>query len=190
MSSRSTTRIFLITLALASLAAAASGQVPPIVFIHEGRGSGTLDGVPFGVGSPAAFTITATGNLADRTNFGGGWEIDHTTALITIDGGGSVQFITPTRTFVNNILGLVGFSRSITREDLFNGPQRPAFESWDMTGSIGPIDGTGTLIQWGLFDVVTSEGVLFFDDSTDLATFTVLSVIFADGFESGDTSAW
>ncbi len=35
-----------------------------------------------------------------------------------------------------------------------------------------------------------SGGVLFFDDSTDLATFTVFSVIFADGFESGDTSAW
>lgn len=160
-----------------------------VVFVHEGQGSGTVDGVPFGVKSPVAFVITAAADLANRVDISTGFSLQHSTASITIDGVGTLQFVTPTRTFVNNELDLVGFSRA-DGSDLFNGPQDASFGTWDMTTSIGPIAGTGSLLQWDSV-VETDAGVLEFDDGPSPAIFTAVpAVVFADGFESGDTSAW
>lgn len=152
-----------------SLAAAA-----PITFIHDGSGNGTLDGVAFS----AVFTITATGNTDDRFDLGGGWETVHTSAVINIDGVGSFDFISPTRTFVNNGAQLVGFSRSEgvgNGLDLFNGPNNAAFGTWDMTTSIGPIAGAGNLLQWGSSPAVeTTGGVLYFENFLTDAQFTAI----------------
>lgn len=160
------------------------------VFLHEGQGSGNLDGAPFGVDAPAGFVIAGIGDLANRTNFGSGWDIRHTAASITIAGVGTIHFISATQTFVNNATSWVGFSRT-SGGDLFNGPQRPIFTTWDLTKAMGPIPGGGPLLQWDGPEVVTSGGVLVFDNSFGTVTFTMLSkALFLDGFESGSTSAW
>jgi len=156
--------------------AASVASAAPITFIHDGSGSGTLDGDAFS----AVFTITATGDTSNRNNLGGfGWDIAHTTATINIDGVGVFDFVSPTRTFINNDAWIVGFSRTgNSGADLFNGPQDAALAAWDMTASIGPISGEGELLQWGnLFDdVMTTGGLLRFDDFFTDARFTAIVV--------------
>jgi hypothetical protein len=89
-----------------------------------------------------------------------------------IDGVGSLLFVSPTRTFVNNSLDLVGFSRAGSSGlDLFNGPTASVFASWDMLTSIGPISGSGRLLQWASSPVVTTMGILRFQDGFPGATF-------------------
>jgi len=147
----------------------------PITFIHTGSGSGTLDGVGFGAAAPLPFTITATGDTADRQDFGSGYWIPHLTASISITGLGDFDFITGTRTFVNNSSSLVGFSRTGGGgSDLFNGPNDAEFSVWDMLSSIGPIAGTANLLQWISPEVDTNAGVLFFSNATSEATFQAI----------------
>jgi hypothetical protein len=145
-----------------------------IVLTHTGTGSidGSLGGGNF---STTSFTITATGNTAQRDTFDDGYFIDHASASITIDGQGTFDFTTPTRTFVNNTLGIVGFARAgAIGDDLYDGPTNSVFSTWDMMSSIGPIVGDTELTQWhgGSYgDIVTSGGVLVFDDATITGTF-------------------
>ena len=157
-----------LVLGTASLAAA-----DPITYTHTGFGSGTLDGVAFGVGTPVAFTITAQGNTDNRQliligPFPRGFFIDNDSASIAIEGVGSFAFTTPTRFFSNTSIGLVGFSRAgAAGSDLFDGP---GLFGWDMTTSVGPIAGEGT--SWWGPDVHTDRGVLFFRLSESSATFS------------------
>jgi hypothetical protein len=143
-----------------------------VTFTHEGNGSGTLDGIPF----PASdFVITAFGETGDRESHSGGWFIDHVSASISIDGLGNFDFLTGTRTFVNNGFQIVGFSRAgIDGADLFNGPTDGQFGAWDMLSPIGPISGSGGLMQWTTSPplIDTTGGILTFDDGTCEVTFT------------------
>ena len=67
----------------------APASASPVTFIHSGSGSGSLEGVPFGV---SAFTITASGDTSDRTNLWPGiFSITHDTATIAIDGLGHLD---------------------------------------------------------------------------------------------------
>ncbi|RMH13864.1 MAG: hypothetical protein D6695_02810 [Planctomycetota bacterium] len=160
-------------LSIAAAVCAAPALAAPIEFTHFGSGSGTIDGVSFST----TFTITAVGNTDDRVDIGFGYFIDHLSASITIGSIGTYDFITATRTFVNNSNQIVGFSRAgISGADLFNGPIDPFFASWDMTTSTDFITGSGNLLQWGLSDVVTSGGVLYFDDFTTDAAFVATIV--------------
>ena len=160
---------FRILVAALFLAFTGSALAVPISFTHTGSGAGSLDGTAFGLSN---FVITATGDTDDAVSFASGWFIDHLSASITIDGVGTVDFVTATRTFVNNALDLVGFSRAgISGSDLFNGPIDAAFGAWDMLSSIGPKVGTGALIQWTNSAVITNAGVLVFADSQSAATF-------------------
>ena len=66
---------------------------------------------------------------------------------------------------------MVGFSRAgASDSDLFDGPTIST--PWDMLSSIGPIAGTGELLQWTVPQVLTDGGVLFFNDGTSASTFT------------------
>ena len=142
----------------------------PITFIQTGIGSGSLNGVPFG---PSDFTITATGDTGNRavpvipgtsTPIPGEFVIPHDTASIDIAGVGTLTFAEPTLTFVSQPMGAVGFSRSPSGWDLFDGPVfNPALAAWDMTSSVGPVFGTGALMQWGP-GVATNLGPLTFND--------------------------
>jgi hypothetical protein len=164
----------LAAVALLGIVAAPSFAVP-IEFTHKaaanGSGTVTLNDVPFG---GVGFTITATGDTDDRVSFGSGFFIDHLTASIFIPSVGTFDFLTPTRTFVNNAVGEAGFSRAgASGADLFDGPANDVFKTWDMLTAIGPINGDGELLQWSseVFPINTSGGVLVFDDDTRNAQF-------------------
>lgn len=149
---------------LSLTASAASAAV--MTFNHSGIGSGTLNGVPF---SNKKFTITATGDAP--VNFPGGRAIQHDSASITMEELGTFNFLSLTRTFVNNDVAIVGFSRSENNgtdgSDLFNGPVSPVFAAWNLQSNIAMVSGVGRLIQWGS-GMTTSGGLLFFN--TDEAT--------------------
>ena len=153
-------------------ALAVNASAIPITYVHTGFGSGTLNGITFGAASPVPFAITARGDTSNIVSFpaaGGrtGFSNDNITASITIDSIGTFDFITPTRYFSSDG---VGFSRAgLDGADLFS---FPAIRSWDMLSSIGPITGPGPLFQWNLSPVVTTGGVLSFNDSSFPATFT------------------
>ena len=162
---------------LAGLALLTADPLPstadPITFVHTGSGRGTLAGAEFGTMAPLPFTIAATGDTDDRRGFDGGVFIDHLTASISIDGLGDFDLVTETRTFVNNSVGLVGFSRAgAFGADLFVGP--PNAPPWDMLTAIGPLSGNGMLLQWTYNDVRTTGGVLVFDEAVSSATFQAI----------------
>ena len=147
----------------------------PITFTHQGTGSGTIAGNPF---TNAMFTITALGDTNNRVSHSGGAFINHDTVSISITGVGNFLFTTPTRTFVNHSARLVGFSRASSPAlDLFNGPTNPIFSTYNMLTSIGPVTGTGQLLQWAapppfLLPVLTTDGQLVFNNAATTATFT------------------
>jgi hypothetical protein len=153
---------------LALSGAAALGD--DLTIVHEGTGSGTLGGTPFGSSS---FVITSIADTNNRVSLGFGWYIDHTTSKIAISGVGEVDVLSQTRTFVNNSGNIVGYSRGGGGGlDLFNGPVNPAFGAWDMSTEIGPIVGNGSLLQWQSGDINTSGGVLIFNNGGSQTTFT------------------
>ncbi len=159
---------------LIGLLAATPGAAAAIItFEHAASASGTLDGKPFPM---ADFTITATGDTANRQPISDGWYIDHTAASIFIAGIGKLDLLTPTRTFVSHAGQLVGFSRAgADGNDLVNGPQDAAFGTWDMLTSIGPIKGQGGVLQWSLDPKIdTSGGILILDDGVTNVTFTAI----------------
>ena len=136
----------------------------PITFIHETLdASGTLDGNIFGT---SQVTITATGDTDNIESFGSGFFIDHASAQIEIQGLGTFNFLTTTRTFVNNNVNIVGFSRSgASGTDLLNGPTDAAFGVWDMLSSIAA-GGDLQYLQWGAPAVETDGGTLVFNSTT------------------------
>ena len=160
-------RTFLFALLLFSASAANANL---ITFIHSGSGTGRIGEIAF---EDASFTLTSTADTDDRQSFGAGYFINHFLAVIDIDGVGLFTFVTGTRTFINDDSDIVGFSRT-SGADLFNGPVNGAFDGWDMTTSIGPIFGSGFLLQWLLSDVVTDGGILVFTSGESDASFQAI----------------
>jgi len=158
--------------AVAAMVLAVSAEAGLVMFTHEGNGNGTLDGNPF---SASDFVITAVGDTGDRASYSSGWFIDHSSASISIDGLGDFDFLTGTRTFVNNDSQTVGFSREgISGADLFDGPTNAEFATWYMLDPIGPISGSGSLMQWTNYTVNTTGGILVFDSGSSDATFMAI----------------
>ncbi len=145
-----------------------------VTFTHSGSGTGTIGGTPF---NNADFSIKSLGNTDDRQGFGSGFFLDHLSSVISIDGLGDFTVITPTRTFVNQNVQVVGYSRAgIGGTDLFNGPNNSAFATWDMLSSIGPIAGSGRLLQWSSPSILTSGGQLLFNNETGVSAIFQASV--------------
>lgn len=145
-----------------------------IIFTYEGNGTGTLNGTTF---TDSDFVITAFANMDDRQSFGNGYWINHLSASISIENLGKSDFLTGTRTFVNNPLNGVGFARSEpdSSADLFHAPRDALFSTWDMLSPIGPIHGTGQHLQWNNYPVIeTTGGILFFASNLTDATFTAV----------------
>jgi len=114
-------------------------------------------------------------DTANRVAFGlcCGWSLDNASASISIAGMGNFAFTSGTRTFVNNTDSSVGFSRAgLGGSDLFDGPTDAAFATWDLLTSIGPISGTGSLMQWTLSPVTTNAGTLVFGNEDSGTIFT------------------
>lgn len=146
----------------------------PILFMHQGTGSGTIDGRPF---ADADFVIRANADTSSRRLIPGiGFTTSHDTTIITIDGVGTYEFVTPTRTFVNRLNGLVGFARlDDLQYDLFLSATDDSLKTWDMLGDTGPVSGTGRLLQWDRNpSIFTDGGILVLDSASTDATFTAV----------------
>jgi hypothetical protein len=140
-----------------------------ITFTHTGNGSGSIGSAQF---SSSDFTITSLADTSNVIAFSGGYYVDHTSSSINISNIGVYDFLSATRTFVNNSFQIVGFSRGGNGGlDLFNGPADAVFSAWDMKSGIGPVYGEGNLIQWDSSPVLTSSGPLFFDTNASRAIF-------------------
>lgn len=152
------------------IAAPAIAAAQAITFTYTGAlASGTLAGNQF---TRLNFTISAVGDVSNRIAFAQGYSIDHTSAQIDIEGLGTYNFITGTRTFVANTASIGGFSRAgLSGTDLYYTPMNALLGAWDMTTSLGPIAGSTSLLQWGLEDVQTSGGVLAFNSFGTTGTF-------------------
>ncbi len=175
--------IRLITLAAVAITAQLRVSGAPIVFTFQGSGDGFIGATTF---SNAAFTITAAGDTMNRqsdtsypfTTLPLYW-IDSDSASINISGVGTFDFISSTRTYVNELYAAVGFSRGPGNGiDLFDSTTDSVFSAWDMQTSIGPRLENGTLLQWGsLFSSVdTTGGELFFQDGASPMTFQAVLV--------------
>jgi hypothetical protein len=148
-------------------------------FTFEGRGSGALEGTLF---TNSDFVITAYGYTEDRVPLYSdlphyGWSIEHSFASISIAGLGDFEFLTGTRTYVNNYTQKVGFSRAFPQLlDLYWGPINEQFADWDMLEPIGPISGSGYLLQWYFInnEVWTTGGMLRFNQVACDATFRAM----------------
>ncbi len=149
-----------ILIVLLLLVVAGHAYAVPIVLKHSGNRSGSIGSTTF---VNADFTITAFADTDDRissTNVS--FTLIHDSASISIDGVGEFQFVSGTRTFVNNFFGIVGFSRPFST-DLFNGPSDPSFLTWDLLTPIGPITGDGEYFRW-FSNVITEAGPVRFDE--------------------------
>lgn len=147
----------------ALLLTAMQASAAMVTSIHTGQGSGTLDGVAF---ENAYFAITAIADTSTIVSCGDAClSNDNISATIYIQEVGIFTFITPTRYFVNE---LIGFSRAGDAGDLFNGP----LGSWDMASALEPVIGTGQLFQWLDSDVLTTGGVLVFNEGVTPSAFT------------------
>jgi len=164
-------------LSVVALLLASTSWAVPVTFIHSAAGgtfAGTLDGIGFSV---EEFTITAFGDTDDRQGSAVIFFINHTSAEIEIPGLGTFDIITPSRTFVNQGINGVGFSRAGSSGlDLFNQTAfDPVYTTYDLLSSIGPEFADGSIVQWALSDVVTSGGILLFENrSAESASFQAI----------------
>lgn len=145
----------------------------PITFIVTGTSGGFLNGVPFAVTSFVITSLADTDNRQAISN-SSGWSIDHSASSISITGLGTFDFLTGTRTFVNNNSQLVGYSRAgASGLDLYDGPANVAFRTWDMLTPIGPISGIVNFMQWSKqFPAVNTTGGILSFNSGSTAVFT------------------
>jgi hypothetical protein len=154
---------------LIGLAWAAAAAAAPITYIYTGTGSGSIGGTPF---TDAAFTITGQADTDDLASCGGSCrEIDHLSTSVTVAGVGTFTITSPLRTFLNNTPGLS--RQNPPGGDLYN-LYNGNFVGWDLVSDWGPINTTGSLLQWGGAqpDVNTTGGVLeFADDGAVPGTF-------------------
>ena len=159
---------YLATLGLCAFGYVGSALAVPITFIHTGSGTGSIGSTAF---TNAFFTITETADTNFRQDCGTGgacFFINDLSASIKI-GEFSYSFQTPTRTFVDQDLAFVGFGRAGENgQDLLGGPTDVQLANYSMLSSIGPITGSGDLMQFNdPFDpVLTSGGRLLFDDQS------------------------
>lgn len=137
-------------------------------YTFTGSGAGSLAGAVF---ADSSFTIVGSADPANITTclFGCRY-LDFATASINIAGLGDFAFLSPLRVFNN--LGNLGLSRGGNEgADLFSAFLVPV--DYDFASAIGPVLGLAGLFQWqsdagsGFDDVLTSGGVLVFNDSVD-----------------------
>lgn len=152
---------------------ALSSFAGPLFITYSSVGTGTIGATPF---TNAAFTITEALDTANIQSFTGGFFIDDTSASIAIAGIGTFSFTTATRTFVNNTNDVVGFSRAgVSGADLVYSSGDPEYTTWDMTTSLGPYTGPGSLLQWASSPVLTSGGTLVFNNAFPTVTFQAVA---------------
>jgi hypothetical protein len=160
---------------LFGLAAAAtlSAFAGPLTITYTSVGTGSIGTTSF---TGASFTITELLDTANRQSFSGGFFIEDNSASIAIAGVGTFNFTTATRSFAANGAEVGGFSRAgASGSDLLYAADNPAFLTWDMTTSLGPFTGEGTLLQWRSAPVGTTGGTLVFNSANPTVTFEAVA---------------
>lgn len=152
-----------------------NAQAATIVFTYEGVASGTLNGTSF---DGTHYVITGIADQNNRTGFSNGWFVNHDSASILFANElGLIEFVTLTRTFVNNSVSNAGFSQAgMLGGDLLIIPPDSSLTSWDLSSSISPIVGSQPINPWALQPVATDSGVLIFTTHADTITFSAILV--------------
>lgn len=148
-------------------------------YTFTGSGAGSLAGAVF---EDSSFAIVGSADPANIASclFGCRY-LDFASASISIAGLGDFAFVSPLRVFNN--LGNLGLSRGGNEgADLYSVFSVPA--DYDFASAIGPVLGLGLagLFQWqgnvspGFADVLTSGGVLVFNDGESDGSFSAEGV--------------
>jgi hypothetical protein len=136
-----------------------------IAYTFDGTGSGNVDGNAF---ADAAFTITLYADTGSIVSCGGDVvSVDSLSADIAISGFDDLLFSDPTRIFDNN-LGVAGFSGGGCNGSDYLDLSDPAFQTYDLSTSIGPIFVASPFAVGQFHDVRTSGGILTMDSARDV----------------------
>lgn len=147
------------------LTTAMQASAAMVTSIHTGHGSGTIDGEAF----DADFAITTFADTSTITSCGDTCLTNMNLGVtIYIDSIGVFSFITPTN-YIADESGI-----AFTRADGTSLFESPTDSAWDMASTLPPVLGfeNSNLLQWLLDDVVTTGGVLVFNDGITSSAFT------------------
>lgn len=175
-------KFFRLFAAFVAVLLSVSVAAEPITFIHQGTGSGTLDGVPF---AETSFTVIGTGNTGNMDgNLPFASWTPHNSATIDIEGVGSFEFLTQTYTMAEHLGQWGEPSVTFGREwpggpvGLLWGPLNHVFGTWDTTTDLAPVTGDAFHVEWEPTE--TTGGTLIFD-ATDLFSVTATFEAFIGG---------
>ena len=171
--------LHLIAIASALVLVTQAAHAASMQYTFSGNGSGSLAGTVF---ADSSFAIVGNADPANIASclFGCRY-LDFAAASISIAGLGDFACVSPLRVFNN--LGNLGLSRGGSEgADLYSVFSVPA--DYDFASSIGPLLGLelAGLFQWqgiassGLADVLTSAGVLVFNDGDSDGSFSAQDV--------------
>ena len=143
-------------------------------YSFTGVGTGTLDATAF---EQNPFTIIGRADPANIADCGLDCRyVDFASAEVSLAGLGSFTILSPTRVFNNR--GNLGLSRGgADGADLIDAFLVP--QLYDFASPLGPVNGLVAFLQWqgdGADDVLTSGGVLVFNDGDTDGSFTVQGV--------------
>lgn len=134
-----------------------------VTSIHSGLATGSIGGESF----EAYFAITAISDTSTITSCGETCLSNiNLSTTIFIDSVGTFSFLTPT-SYISDESG-IAFARA-DGTSLFESSTDAA---WNMASTLPPVIGVSSLLQWTLSDVVTTGGVLVFDEGTTPSAFT------------------
>ena len=156
--------------AVAMLLLTVSGQASSVTYIETITASGSLGGTSF---SNALVTITAiadTKNVMGVPLFPKVLAVDDDSAAIQIAGLGTATFtdngthvfVSQATPFSTGAVGIAAGTIANPEADILD-IANPAFGTYDLTTSIGPVSGDASGGGGGAFSFATSSGPLFFD---------------------------
>jgi len=170
-------RIAIVLLTVLLFGLAGRADAAPIMFTFETTASGTIGGNAF---TNENIILKLTGDTDNRTGSALSPNADITqlivdTATIEITNQGTFQISTPISTFVNRDRMAVGAGNFLIPADFIGSLIDPAFATWDMLSSIGPITSSGTILASGTpanDPIGTSGGDLRFNNGSPSVTYT------------------
>jgi hypothetical protein len=154
MTTEMQTRLVWLTAWIAVCTVVSNACATPIEFVHTGIASGTINVGPSPVSfTNAAFTVTASGDTANRTGAGSNYDMIASVASISIDGFGLFQIANEWHERVNNSQSRVEIFYGGDAQTKVVGPTALPLSTWNMLTSLGPISGTALAISGSGFKV-------------------------------------
>ncbi len=154
------------------LSIAAVCDAAPVTYTYEGIASGQIGSTVFDM---KPFIITGIADSQNRTRGQGVYTIVHDSTTIQLEGLGTFDISSRLMSFVNRRFAVAGLS--YVNRVLINQLHNDDFAHWGLINSIGPITDPADIIQWDVFDIMTSGGVLELYDGPTTVTFTAFSLV-------------